>query len=191
MSTGGPYPSTLADVLRFAALVLAEAGDPAEWYTGERYLEQEGAPPRIVAVPTGSGSTLGPVLELGARQVGSITEGATLYVWGAEHDDDTLRYEDARARLMRVIAAINASAPGRVEWRGISRGDATRITTYGEEYRAEITYVWAVPRDEAIDRAAQRLAAAATLAPVPPRPDYPRGSTGAVYAITVDMEDTR
>ncbi len=163
------------------------------FFEGERFDESEGAPPRIwiVQSKSGSGSKLGPVLEIGARQLGSITEACVCYVWGAETVENGDRYDAAKAMILRLVAAFNAAAVGRLEYRRLERGDQTSLVTYGEEYQLEIAYTWAVPRDGAVDTAAAALAEVGGYSQAPPDPDRPGGGTGSTFKIAVEMQDTR
>lgn len=174
MSWQGNTPSMLEDVLKHVQALYAQAGDTTVFFTGERHLESEGAPGRVIFVPVKDLSTLGPPREIGARQIGTIREAARCYVWGFEAADVD-RYTDAHRRLMRLMAALKAAAPGRLLMGPLERGDETDIVTYGEEYRAVIGYEWAVPQDRAIARAALALGGPPKL---PPDPDRPEGDTG-------------
>lgn len=180
MSWQGNTPSTLADVLKYIEALYAQANDSTVFFTGERHLESEGAPGRIIFLPVRDLSTLGPPRELGARQVGTIREGVRCYVWGAETTADADRYEDARRRMMRLIAAFKNSAPGRLLMGPIVRGDQTDVDTYGEEYQITIAYEWAVPNDRAIAKAAKTLGGPTIL---PPDPDRPEGDTGKTFVV--------
>lgn len=163
------------------------------FFEGERHDGSEGAPPRIMFLQTagGTGSALGPVLHIGGGELGSITESCTCYVWGRETAADADRYDDAKARVMRLYAAFNAAAVGRLELRRLERGDQTRLVTFGEQYQMEIGYVWAVPRDAAIDAAAEALAVAGVIGDSPVNPDRPNGPTGLLFNVDVTVENLR
>jgi len=201
VSTGGPVPSMLDDVLAFAIALLVQAGEAdyphvdgsgkTEVLIGERYLEQTGAARRILFVPTQDGGELGPPLEIGARQIGSITEGCTAYVWGAETTDDRDRYREAKRIMMKLIATLNEAGIGRRGFGTIRRMTAGDVDTYGEEYRLSFTYTWAVPRDAAIDAAALVLAGQSGYSKSPEDPDRPFGSTGIDFQAEATMENDR
>lgn len=194
-------PATLSDVIRSVKLLLGpspgvgELRDPnanpngVEFLIGERYLREEGAPPRIVLVPDTNG-TIGPALAVGARQVCGITERVRCYVWGREGASglDVDRYDDARARSMRLLNAFKASASGRLRGASLVRGVDSNVETFGEEYQLTLAYTWGVPEDAAV------WAAAFALLPVgsPPAPDQPQGPTANTFATTsVTLANTR
>lgn len=188
MSTGGTPPSTLDDVLAYVRALYVQMADPTTFEMGECFDGSEGAPPRIRFVVTRGQSALGPVLEVGARQLGSISEAVTCYVWGSETLDDADRYRDAKARVMTLLAAFNAAGVGRLVLRRLERGDTTSLITYGEQYQMEIAYVWAVPRSDAVDRAARALALTGAS---PPDPSRPNGDTGQTMIVNVVSNPTR
>jgi hypothetical protein len=191
-------PTTLSDVIASVITMLVAVGE-ADYphvdgsglvgiYVGERYLRQEGAPPRIVFVRAGAQSNGG--IAVGARQVGGISASVDCYIWGAEGTTDLDRLRDAEARWLRLFNAFKTCAPGRLRMRQAPRERGTNIVTYGEEFVWTVEYTYAVPYDQQIwDKAYQ-------LAPIPaqspPLPDKPDGETDAVFSIgTVTLENTR
>lgn len=157
-------------------------------YYGERYLKQEGAPPRIVIVET-DGESIGGIA-VGAHQIGGIDESADFYVWGAESASDIDRMNDAKTRWHRLLNALKASAPGRLRCRRRPRLRGTNIETYGEEFVWTVEYTYAVPEDEAVWVYA--YANAPVPAQSPPNPDKPNGDTGAMFEVgQVTLENTR
>lgn len=191
-------PSTLSDVISATIALLVAVGE-ADFphidasglvgiYIGERYLKQDGAPPRIVFVRA-DGETNGGI-SVGARQVGGIAESVDCYIWGAEGASDEERYRDAEARWHRLFNAFKASAPGRLKAKKRPRLRATNVNTYGEEFVWTVEYSYAVPYDDAIWAKAYELAPAPAASP--PNPDQPNGDTGAVFGVgTVTLENTR
>lgn len=190
--------STVHDVIANVIALLTAVGDARDPNTnpngielliGERYLREEGAPPRIVFVPTTAGGRLGPPLEIGARQVGSITESVRCYVWGAETSLDVSRYDDAAARCVRLLNAFAASCSGRSTKGAFSRNAGTNIETFGEEYVVELSYTWPVPYDDEIFAAAYATAPSPALSP--PNPDQPTGDTGLTFGVAVTLTNER
>lgn len=189
---------TLSDVIANSITLLVAVGE-ADYphvdgsgkvgiYIGERYLKEEGAPPRIVFVRADAESNGG--IAAGARQVAGISESVDCYIWGAEGTTDLDRCRDAEARWHRLLNALKASAPGRLKGRRRSRLRGTNVVTYGEEFVWTIEYTYAVPEDEAIW--AQAYALAPNPAQSPPNPDKPDGDTGAVFGVgTVTLANTR
>lgn len=191
--------STVHDVIGNVIALLVAVGDAdyphvtgsglTELLVGERYLGEEGGANRIVFVPTAAGGQLGGPLEIGARQVGSITESVRCYVWGAETVADVSRYDDAAAKCVRLLNCFAASCPGRNTKGAFRRLAETNVVTYGEEYVVELSYTWPVPYDD------QVFAAAYAAAPNPPlspaNPDQPNGSTGLTFSVTPTLANTR
>ena len=197
MSLGGPPPSTLSDVLRYVAGLYAQAGlvrtvpgDPStgiEIIVGERYDQQEGAPPRLFFRPDKRGK-LGPIFEITGRSVGSWTHGCMVYVWGAESATDLDRYDAAEALVMQVQAALQIAGVERSSFGDITREDGTSLVTFGEEYSFRFEYTWAVPRDPALEAAALALG---LLSQSPTDPDRPLGPTPQTFTVNVAMSNTR
>lgn len=197
MSLGGPPPSTLSDVLRYVVALYTQAGlvrtnpaDPStgtEILVGERYDQQEGAPPRILFRVTRDGH-LGPVFELTGRSVGSWTQGCEVFVWGRETTSDLDRYDDAMARAMQAQAALQIAGVERATFGKVTRGDGTPIVTFGEDYSFRFEYTWAIPRDAVLEAAANALGA---ISQTPTDPDRPLGPTGNVFSINVVTHNVR
>jgi hypothetical protein len=191
-------PSTLSDVIAAVIANLVGIGEVdyphvdgsglVGIYIGERYLRQEGAPPRIVFVRADAESNGG--ISVGARQVGGISESVDCYVWGAEGSTDLDRLRDAETRWHRLLNAFKACAPGRLKAKRRPRLRGTNIETYGEEFVWAVEYTYAVPYDQTVWDYA--YAHAASPAPSPPNPDQPDGDTGAVFAPgTITLTNTR
>lgn len=190
-------PSTLSDVVSNVIALLVGVGE-ADYphvdgsgkvgiFIGERYLKQEGAPPRIVFVRADAESNGG--IAVGARQIGGITESIDCYVWGAEGTDEE-RYRDAEARWHRLLNAFKACAPGRLKSKRRPRLRGTNVVTFGEEFVWTVEYTYAVPEDEAVWTYA--YAHAPNPAPSPPNPDKPNGDTGDVFGVgSVTLANTR
>lgn len=184
--------TTLSDVLVAVRALLIAVGDVradsnlggVELLFGERYLKQEGSPPRIVFVR--EDGDIGPVLAVGARQVNSITETVRCYVWGAETSDDVDRQRAAEALAHRLLNAFKATAPGRLAGKVRLRNSDTNVVTYGEELVLDLAYSYGVPYDDAIWDAA--YAAAPDPALSPPDPDRPQGDTGDTFTVIPTLE---
>jgi hypothetical protein len=191
-------PATLSDVIANVITLLVGLGE-ADFphvsgsgkvgiFIGERYLKEEGAPPRIVFVRADAESNGG--IATGARTVGGITEAVDCYIWGAETSADVDRYRDAEARWHRLLNAFKASASGRIKARRRSRLRSTNVVTYGEEFIWTVEYTYAVPYDQALWDYAN--AHAPNPPPSPPNPDKPDGDTGAVFGVgSVTLANTR
>lgn len=192
-------PETLDDVLDRVVLLFTTAGLTRDansnpggvaFLRGERHLNEHGAPPVVVFVPSEDGGELGGPLQVGARQVASITETVKCYVWGPETLDDKARLVAARTLAMQLLNAFKASAPGRLTGGRLERGIDTHVLTFGEEYRLTISYVWGVPEDEAIWAAARSTAPSPAASP--PNPDKPNGDTGATFTTSsITLTNTR
>lgn len=78
----GPPRSTTADVMSGIIGAFAAVGDPTTFYVGERYLKQEGAPPRIVLV-RGSGTGVG-YGAIARGYVSGFAQEFVAYIWGSE-----------------------------------------------------------------------------------------------------------
>lgn len=203
MSTAGAPPSTLDDVITYVIALLVQCGEAdyphvdgsglTEILVGERYLESDGASRRILILPDEPRGKLGGPLEIGARQIGSWTASATFFVWGDEDADDRDRIREARRIVHRLVAALRTAGVGRIEFAGIERLKETNIVTYGEEFRLEASYAWQIPRDDAIELAAQALITGGLdYSQAPPDPDRPNGGTGRDFATgSVTMENDR
>lgn len=187
----GPPVSMLDDLLEairyrleaVGALRVTPGDGRIEWLIGERYEEQEGAPPRIFVLVNQDGQ-LGPPNKLGAGFIAGITERCKFLIWGAETPADGDRYRAAKAIMVRLINAIRASAPGRATGLRIVRSDTPKIVTYGEEYQLNMDYFWAVPKDAAIW-------AVPTTPVSPPDPDRPHGDTGYDFEVITPVEGSR
>lgn len=200
MSGGPTISATLSDVIANVIALLVTVGDAdyphvsgsglMEVLIGERYLREEGAAPRIVFVQTEDGGEVGGPIELGGRQVASVTETVRCYIWGAENTDDRLRYDDAKRRVMRLLNAFRATAPGRLKGARLVRGQDSNIVTYGEEFQFTIACTWPVFYDDELWAAA--YAAAQSPAPSPPDPDRLDGGSGLSFATgTATLANTR
>jgi len=197
MSLGGPPPSTLSDVLRYVKALYVQAGlvrtlpsDPStgiEFLVSERYIEQEGSPPRLLFVIDSAGK-LGPVYELTGRSVGTWTHGCRVYAWGAESADDIARNDAAMALMMQAQAALQIAGVERATFGDVVREDDTNIVTFGEEYNFRFEYTWSVPRDAALEAAALALGA---VSKSPTDPDRPLGHTPQNFSINVVMQNAR
>lgn len=197
MSLGGPPPSTLSDMLRYVVALYAQAGlirtdlaDPStgiEIIVGERYEQQEGAPPRLFFRPDKDGK-LGPVYELTGRSIGSWSQSCNVYTWGAESAVDLDRYDSAMALAMQAQAALQIAGVQRATFGPVTRQDGTSILTFGEEYAFRFEYVWEVPRDATLEAAAIALGA---LSQSPTLPDQPNGPTGDTFSVNVVMQNGR
>lgn len=191
-------PLTLSDVIANVITLLVAVGE-ADYphvdgsgklgiYIGERYLTQEGAPPRIVFVRAGGESNGG--IAVGARQIGGISESVDCYIWGKEGATDLDRIREAETRWHRLFNALKASAPGRLKSKQRPRLRKTNVETYGEEFVWTVEYTYAVPEDQAIW--AQAYAMAPNPAQSPPRDDKPNGDTGLVFKVgEIDLTNTR
>lgn len=184
--------ATSADVVRNVVAILSHplvafvydattTPGGARIFHGEEYLDQNDTPPRVVFVLGEDGGDLGPVLEIGARQVASVTEPISVHIWGAGARDDA-RTDDAKARAHRIINAFKASTPGRLRGKLITREQSPRILKHGEEVVIRLAYSWAVPEDEDVYEAAYALAPVPALSP--PNPDQPGGPTGLEFFTT-------
>ncbi len=188
-------PATLDDVLDSVRASFSRRGrlrdvntNPGgvEMLRGERYLRQEGAPPRVIFV-CASGNIGGPIA-IGARQTASITESVRCYIWGAETDDDAGRISAARSLAMELINTFKAWAGGRLTGGSLERSIDTNVETFGEEYQLVYNYIWGVPEDEGVWADAYANAVAAS----PPNPDKPNGDTGATFGIgAITLTNTR
>jgi hypothetical protein len=197
VSLGGPPPSTLSDVLRYvvalytqAGLVRTVPGDPStgiEVLIGERYDQQEGAPPRLFFRYDPRGQ-MGPVLELTGRDVGSWKHGCMVYAWGAETLSDLDRYDAAVALTMQARAALHIAAAARGGTVEVVRADESSLNTFGEDYSFRFEYTWSIPRDDALERAALALGATSQS---PTDPDRPNGDTGYTFSVNVAMQNGR
>lgn len=78
----GPPRSSTAGMMAAIVAAYGVLGDPAVFYVGERYLRQEGAPPRIVLV-RGKGKA-GGTMRVGDGNVATYAQGFTAYLWGSE-----------------------------------------------------------------------------------------------------------
>jgi len=166
------------------------------FYSGDRFDAQEGAPPRIYFRRSKAAGSVGPVLEIGSRQIGSFGESVIAHIWGAESEsDDEARYDNALAMGARLMAAFNAAGVGRLTLVRMERDSQTSVVTFGEQYQLEVGYVWAIPRDEAIEIAARALAQAAEDAgefpQSPPDPDRPNGPSTVTFQNQIVMENER
>lgn len=191
-------PLTLSDVITNVIALLVGVGE-ADYphvdgsgkvgiYIGERFLRQEGAPPRIVFVRADAESNGG--ISVGDREVGGITEAVDCYIWGAEGATDQDRVRDAETRWHRLLNAFKACAPGRLKARRRARLRQTNIETYGEEFVWTISYSYAVPYDQVVWNYA--YANAPSPAQSPPNPDKPDGDTGDVFNVgAVTLANTR
>lgn len=188
--------STSADVVRNVVALLIAVGDVAVandgsggtmrvWH-GEEYLDTNDTPPRVVFVLGEEGGDLGGVLEVGARQVASVTETISVHIWGGGPSDDA-RTDDAKVRGHRLINCFKASAPGRLRGKLLTREQSPKILKHGEEVVVRASYSWPVPYDDAVFAAAYTMASDPPLSPA--NPDQPQGSTGQIFApdpITLD-----
>ena len=181
--------TTLDDVL-VNVFALFAAVDPTVTLTqGDLYNANDGAPPRIHFV-IGQDGKFGGVLEVGARQVGSVAERCTCYIWGDSTAADADRNRAAKALGVRTINAFKATAPGRLVGAQLTRADKTKIAKYGEEYTLAIVYSWGVPYDQAVWDAA--YGTAPTPPGSPPNPDQPNGDTGATFSTgAVNLSNAR
>lgn len=161
------------------------SGDGVGWtpflYIGERYLEQHGAPPRIVVVP-GAGE-IGAPANKGGGDVAKDIEEIRAYLWAGEAADDLARYaaiEDMKDRWINVLRKI---MPGRAEIRTVNPSLVSNIVTFGEDRQIVTRYERQVPRDAAIWKVP-------ITAISPPDPLRPNGGTGdeIVVAITPEIE---
>jgi hypothetical protein len=188
-------------VLAYVVALLVECGEAdfphadgsgkTEILIGERHLGSEGASRRVLFVPS-KGGKLGPVLEIGARQIRSWTPDCAVYVWGNESANDLDRYREAERITMRVVAALNEAGVGRIEFGSEERLAGTNVVTYGEEFRILFDYSHAIPRDAAIDAAAETLAQAGATSQSPQDPDRPDGGSGLSFnGINVTMANER
>lgn len=190
--------STSADVVRNVVALLIAVGDVAaandgsggtmRVYHGEEYLDTNDTPPRLVCVLGEDGGDLGGVLEIGARQVASWSEGISFHVWGAGPSDDS-RLDDAMARADRIVNCLAASAPGRRRGKLYTREQNPKILKHGEELVFRISYTRPVPYDDQVFAAAYALAPTPALSP--PNPDQPQGSTGLSFATVPTLSTTR
>lgn len=188
MNRAGPDRSTLGDVMVAIRDVLAGANltrtdaRPAgiEVLIGERYLRQDGAPPRLVMVRRGGSS--GAPLRVGDGNVARWAQSFSCYLWGAEADDDADRYDAQDALVDRIVNAIRTCVPGRAEIASVDLLDATNVVTFGEELQLSVTYTRSVPRDAAIW--------AVPRTPVPTLdPMRPQGDTGTTVSVSVAVSD--
>jgi hypothetical protein len=187
----GPPISMLDDLLEairhrlevVGALRVTPGDGRIEWLIGERYEQQEGAPPRIFVLLDQDGA-LGPPHKLGGGYIAGITERCKFLIWGAETPADGDRYRAAKAILVRLVNAIRASAPGRVKGLRITRGDTPAIVSYGEEYQLSMEYLWPVPVDA-------RIWAVPTTPVAPTDPDRPHGDTGNEFDVQVPAQGSR
>jgi len=149
---------------------------------GERYLKEEGAPPRLVMVRT-NGKAGGP-LRVGDGNLGSWAQGFTAYLWGAETVDDATRYDAQDALADQVVNAVRRVMPGRCEISTINPLVDTNIVTFGEELQLLVRYTRSVPRDAAIW-------AIPTTPISPPDPMRPQGDTGKTFQLDVTTNGAR
>ncbi len=171
--------TTLAGVLRAVVDLFAAMNDATPIHIGERYLRMEGKPRRIVIVPD-DGDVSG-VLGIGEGARASITQTATVFLWGAETGDDLRRYDDADALLDRFVNVLVRVAPGRLDSAPVQRGKDTDILTFGEEYRLRFSYKRQIPTDVAVWSAA--LPTPEDPNPNPPPFDAPPGTPESTIAI--------
>lgn len=196
MSLGGTAPTSLAGALRYVRALYAQAGllrtvstDPStgiEMLEGERYLHENGHPPRIVFVR--DDEKVGGVLEIGSNEIGSRSQGCTAYVWGAETTDDGTRYDAADALLDRLMAAVNIAGAGRITPGTVQPMKDTNVETFGEEYRWRFEYARQVPRDATLEAAATALA---VLSSSPDDPDRPTGGSGLTFNVDIVPTNAR
>jgi hypothetical protein len=193
MSDAGAVPSRLPDLLRYAIALLVQAGIAdfphvdgsglVEILIGERHEMEEGAGRRIFFVPGDGG--IGGALEISSNQIGARSQGCEAYVWGLEGDGNLGRYDDADVILEQLWDALHTGAAARLgalSEATVKRVKPTDINTFGEEYRVEFSYVWAVPRLAAIQQAARALA---LMSKSPPDPDRPAGPIVSSFHQTV------
>lgn len=156
-------------------------------YTGERFDQQEGAPPRLYFRPDPD-EKIGPVLDIGGREIASRMQSCDVFVWGAETTADLDRYDAADALLDQAIAAVFTAGAGRITMGDVKRQDETSIDTFGEEYRWRFEYARLVPRSDAFEAAA---AALALLSKSPEDPDRPNGGNGLTPVVAVVSANAR
>jgi len=187
----GPPVSTLDDVLQAVHDVLGTAGylrsgdrpPGIEWLIGERYEEQEGAPPRVFCLVGEDGSVGGPGA-VDANFVAGVTERCTMLLWGDETTADGDRYRAAKQLGIVLINVLRLVAPGRLSGLTLRRPYKTDLNTFGEEYRLTFEYQWRVPRVAAIW--------AVPVTPLSPYdPMRPNGDTGTTFTLDVTTEGSR
>jgi hypothetical protein len=187
----GPPRSTLGAAMVAVRAQLAGAGygrDPntnpggIEILIGERYLKEEGVPPRLVMVRTTGKS--GGALRVGDGNVASWAQGFTAYLWGAETADDATRYDAQDNLVDQVVNAIRKTMPGRAELSTINPLVETNIVTFGEELQLLVTYKRSVPRDG-------RLWAVPTDAQPTLDAMRPQGDLGTTFVVTPTTDGSR
>lgn len=187
----GPPRSAIGATMAALAAALTAAGygrDPVanpggiEILIGERYLQQEGFPPRLVLVRA-SGRASGPG-RIGDGNVANWAQGFTCYLWGAETAADATRYDAQDALVDQVVNAVRFLMPGRAEISVVNPLVASNIVTFGEELQVLVTYTRGVPRDAAIW--------ALSVTPVsPPDPMRPNGDQGTTFGINAATAGSR
>ena len=185
--------STSADVVRNVVAILMHplvadvavtndgSGGTARVFHGEEYLDTNDTPPRYVFVLGEDGGEIGGPLQVGAREVASITETISVHIWGGGPSDDA-RTDDAKARAHLILNCLKAGPVGRLKGKVLTRETSPKILKFGEEAVVRAAYSWPVPYNDAV------FAAAYALAPVPPlspaNPDEPNGPTGNEFFTT-------
>jgi hypothetical protein len=176
--------SRLADFLRFFADKYSEVGDGIPILVGKKYLDQFGAgsPPRILIVPNAKGR-LGPAPKLNANYIAGWSQGATVYVRGAEDGTDLGYFDSAEMIAERVMNVLKNTDAGHVE---LAPGDPRDesplpVDAYGADVAFAFTYTRPVARDVAVWRAA-------TSARAIPDPDRPAGGNGKTFIVPTSAE---
>lgn len=194
----GPPRSTLGAAMVAVRAQLAGAGytrDPntnpggIEILIGERYLREEGAPPRLVMVRGTGESGANPAASPTPKRIGDGNiaqwgQSFTCYLWGAETVDDATRYDAQDVLADQVVNAVAKVMPGRAKVTTINPLLETNIVTFGEELQLVVTYTRGVPRSGAIWAVA-----------TPPQPTLdtmrPNGSTGDTETLSMTTDGSR
>jgi hypothetical protein len=154
---------------------------------GERYLDENDIPNRVVFVPnpeTSKEALAGEGRKLNTKSLWAIAETCDVYVWGDENADDFERYRLATDLRRAVLNAFHRAGPGRVVLLGIDRNHGTNIVTRGEEFVLHLAYVSEVKQTPI------SVITAPGAPTSPPDPQLPPGVTPLPIKLvpTVQME---
>lgn len=182
--------SRLSDVLREVQAIFSVIGDATPIMVGRQYVAGRGigSAPRVVFVPHAKGSW-GPVNEINSGHVAGIKSGCNVYVRGVESGDDLGRMDAAEDLAARVLSALRAAAPGRIEGGDFEDDSPTDADAYGADIALTFSYARGVPVDTAIRAAARQRAISPGVSP--PDPDRPNGSTSKNLSQSVTLNGSR
>ena len=179
----GPEVSRLGDLVAAVRARFDAAADATPIMIGSGYeLRGVGAGPRVVFIPHTAGK-LGPPSRVGQMSVATVSAGCDVHVRAPEGGDDAFRFDLAERLADRVVNALRAIGPGRVELGNYSDNSPAPVDAFGADISLSFTYARQVPRDAAIWTVATTPAA-------PPDPMRPNGSTGDTFAIDATTTPT-